>query len=47
VTIHDLQATILHLMGIDPYKLGVVFDGLNQRLIGPTNEAKILKQIIC
>ncbi|MEX0726839.1 MAG: DUF1501 domain-containing protein, partial [Planctomycetaceae bacterium] len=32
VTIRDLQATILHLMGLDPYKLSVPYQGLNQRL---------------
>ena len=41
VTVRDLQATILHLLGLDPYKLAFPYQGLNQRLIGPTDEAKV------
>jgi hypothetical protein len=46
VGVHDLQATILHLLGLDPFKLGYKYQGLSQRLIGPTNEAKIQKQLL-
>jgi hypothetical protein len=46
VTIRDLQATILHLLGLDPFRLHVAHEGLNQRLIGPTNEARIIRDII-
>jgi hypothetical protein len=46
VTVRDLQATILHLLGLDPYKLSYPFQGLNQRLIGPTNEARVIHDII-
>jgi hypothetical protein len=46
VTVRDLQATILHLMGFDPYKLSYRYQGLNQRLIGPTNEGQIVKGIL-
>jgi len=41
VTIRDLQATILHIMGFDPYRLTYPYQGLNQRLIGPSDEAVI------
>lgn len=41
VTIRDLQATILHAIGIDAYRLGYKFQGLNNRLIGPTDEARV------
>jgi hypothetical protein len=41
VTIRDLQSTILHAMGLDPYRLSYKFQGLNQRLIGPTDEGQI------
>ncbi len=41
VTIRDLQATILHLMGLDPYHTSYRYQGLDQRLIGPTNEGVI------
>lgn len=46
VTVHDLQATVLHLLGLDPFKLDYRYQGLNQRLIGPTNEAKIQHALI-
>ncbi|MCE9545796.1 MAG: DUF1501 domain-containing protein [Planctomycetia bacterium] len=39
--VHDLQATILHIMGLDPFKFGYAYQGLNQRLIGPTSEPKL------
>ena len=38
--IHDLQAMILHLTGLDPFTLSVDTQGLKLRLIGPTNDAK-------
>jgi len=37
VHVRDLQATILHAVGLDPYKLSFPYQGLNQRLIGPAN----------
>lgn len=46
VTIHDLQATILHLLGLDPYRLKFPFQGLEQRLIGPTDEARIVHELL-
>ncbi len=46
VTIRDLQATMLHLMGFDPYQLHYRYQGLNQRLIGPTNEGRIVKALL-
>jgi len=44
--VRDLQATILHQLGLDPFKLGVVRSGLNSRLIGPTDEGKVRKEIL-
>jgi len=44
--IHDLQATILHLLGLDPWKLAYPYQGLAQRLIGPEGEAQIRKEIL-
>jgi uncharacterized protein DUF1501 len=41
VTIRDLQATILHLMGMDPFHLNYRYQGLDQRLIGPEGEAVV------
>jgi hypothetical protein len=46
VSIRDLQATILHAMGQDPYRLSYKYQGLDQRLIGPTDEAVIQKALL-
>ena len=46
VAVRDLQATILHLMGLDPYQFSYRYQGLNQRLIGPTDEGQIVKGIL-
>jgi len=46
VHVRDVQATMLHLLGIDPYRTSYSFQGLEQRLIGPTNQAKIIKQLL-
>jgi uncharacterized protein (DUF1501 family) len=46
VTVRDFQATLLHLTGFDPYKLSYRYQGLNQRLIGPTNEGQIVKALL-
>jgi uncharacterized protein (DUF1501 family) len=46
VTVRDLQATILHQLGLDPYGFHYKYQGLNQRLIGPTNEGKVVKGIL-
>jgi hypothetical protein len=46
VSIHDLQATILHLLGLDAWKLTYAYQGLHQKLIGPEGEAKIRKELL-
>ncbi|MBI2949125.1 MAG: DUF1501 domain-containing protein [Verrucomicrobia bacterium] len=46
VHVHDLQATLLHLLGLDPHKLSFQFQGLDQRLIGPTDEPQVVKEIL-
>jgi hypothetical protein len=46
MTIRDLQATILYAMGMDPYRLTYRYQGLNNRLIGPTEEAVIHKDLL-
>jgi uncharacterized protein (DUF1501 family) len=46
VTVHDLQATVLSLLGLDAHHLTFPFQGLDQRLIGPTNDAKIVRPIL-
>ena len=46
VGIRDLQATILHQLGLDPYRFHFTYQGLDNRLIGPTNEGKVLKALL-
>jgi hypothetical protein len=46
VSIHDLQATILHLLGLDAWKLTYAYQGLHQKLIGPEGEAKVRKELL-
>ena len=46
MTVRDLQATIMHLMGLDPYKFSYMYQGLGNRLIGPTNEGVIRREIL-
>ena len=46
VSIRDLQATILHVLGLDPEKFHYTYQGLDQRLIGPTNEGRVLTEIL-
>jgi hypothetical protein len=46
VPVFDLQATILHLLGLDPHKLSYRYQGLNQRLIGPTEQPKVRHELL-
>jgi hypothetical protein len=46
VSIRDLQATILHVLGLDPYQFHYTYQGLDQRLIGPTDEGRVLNEIL-
>ncbi|MFN0056472.1 MAG: DUF1501 domain-containing protein, partial [Planctomycetales bacterium] len=46
VEVHDLQATILHLFGLDPKRFTFPYQGLEQRLIGPTDEARVLHELL-
>lgn len=46
VSPRDLQATILHLLGLDPYTFHYPYQGLQQRLIGPTNEGRIVQGLL-
>ncbi|HYG77810.1 MAG TPA: DUF1501 domain-containing protein [Planctomycetota bacterium] len=46
VPVRDLQATVLHLMGLDPHKFSYKYQGLNNRLIGPAEDPKVRKEII-
>lgn len=46
MTPHDLQATILHLFGLDPHQFKFPYQGLNQRLIGPANDPQVRQAIL-
>jgi hypothetical protein len=42
----DLQATLLHLLGLNPHALAYKYQGLNQRLIGPTDEPRVRHELL-
>ena len=46
LTPRDLQATILHQLGLDPYKLSYAYQGLDQRLIGPTDDGRVVEDLL-
>jgi hypothetical protein len=46
VHFRDLHATILHLLGCDAQAFGYSYQGLHQRLIGPTDEARVLTDLL-
>jgi uncharacterized protein (DUF1501 family) len=46
VHVHDLQATILHLAGLDHTRLTYKFQGLDQRLTGVTRESRVVNEIL-
>jgi hypothetical protein len=45
VHVHDLHATILHLLGFDPMRFSYKFQGLDQRLIG-VEPARVVTEIL-
>lgn len=46
VSVRDLQATILHLLGFDPETFRYPYQGLEQRLIGPASGPRVVKAIL-
>jgi hypothetical protein len=46
MNVHDLQATVLHLLGLDAWKLRYADQGLQQRLIGVEGEARVRKELL-
>jgi hypothetical protein len=46
MTVLDLQATILHLLGLDAHKLTYPYLGLNQRIIGQEGKARVHHELI-
>ena len=43
---HDLQATMLQLMGLDHEKLTYYYGGRNYRLTGTSGKARVVDEII-
>ena len=46
VHVHDLQATMLHQLGINHQRLTVKFQGLDVRLTGVGEEGRVVKAIL-
>jgi hypothetical protein len=46
VTVRDLHATMLHMLGLDPYRLSYSYMGLDQRLIGPEGNARVHLELL-
>jgi hypothetical protein len=46
MTVRDLHATMLHLLGLDAQRLTYPYVGLNQRLIGPEGKARVHDAVI-
>ncbi len=46
VGLHDLQATVLHLLGFDPHRLSYRYQGLDQRLIGPAGDSHVITPVV-
>jgi hypothetical protein len=46
VRVKDLQATILHLLGLDHLRLGYMHAGLNHRLTGVQGDAKVVRGLL-
>lgn len=46
VHIKNFHATLLHLLGLDPEALSYFHNGLDERLIGPTDDVEVVKDIL-
>ena len=46
VDVREIQATILHLLGLDPWSLTYPYQGLDQRLIGVEGKAMLHKVLL-
>jgi len=46
VHIHDVNATLLHQLGIDDKRLTYPFQGLDQRLTGVENDGRVIQEIL-
>ncbi|MFM8359836.1 MAG: DUF1501 domain-containing protein, partial [Verrucomicrobiota bacterium] len=46
VSVHDLKATMLHLLGFDHLRLTYPFQGLDQRVTNVTKPAEVVRGIL-
>jgi hypothetical protein len=46
VSVHDLHATILHLMGLDHSQLSFFYQGLDQRLTGVEGNRRVIDKVL-
>jgi hypothetical protein len=46
MSIRDLQATLLHQLGIDAERFRFAYQGLEQRLIGPAEGPRVVREIL-
>lgn len=46
VHIRNFHATLLHLLGLDPQALTYYHNGLDERLIGPTDDVEIVREVL-
>ncbi|MBW8884659.1 MAG: DUF1501 domain-containing protein, partial [Planctomycetia bacterium] len=46
VHIRNFHATLLYLLGLDPQSLSFFHNGLDERLIGPTDDVEVVKGIL-
>jgi hypothetical protein len=46
VHVHNFHATLLHLLGIDHEALSFHHNGLEERLIGPTDDVEVVKEVL-
>ena len=46
VSISDFHATLLHLLGVDPQRRTHYHNGLEERLIGPTDDARVVTEVL-
>ena len=46
VHIRNFHATLLYLLGLDPQALSFFHNGLDERLIGPTDDVEVVKGIL-
>ncbi len=46
VHVRNFHATLLYLLGIDPHEFSFYHNGLDERLIGPTDDVEIISEIL-